>query len=415
MTQKSCMLFTTLQEDDPEVLRIRSVASHVGFSFGIVNGEADDMITEFASWEMLPELLLVDIPKDTDPEDFLGRLIDVAPEGEADTIVLNGQNDIDMYRRLKEAGVVEVFTKMPTDEELENTLTGIFTREARETGIDPRRAVYVWGTSGGCGSTTFALAFAHHMAKKGRRTLVLDMDLYTAPASFMLAAEQGAEESGSFLDMLANPSRIDGLFLQRGIVRANKNNLFYLSSRQRANGAQPLSKSLPILIEAAQKSFDMVVIDTPWRGVPETDWGKVNGQNYIVSLPSAAGLLGFSSVSKDLSNQASRNPIFGILNKQGEFKANDITPKMFGEGFSGKILPFPYDPVDAGKLFFAQKTFDELSSGRARKPMHNILKTLPEKAENFTKRKKIRRPQATTTPVAVQEKPKGLLSRLLGR
>jgi hypothetical protein len=305
-------------------------------------------------------------------------------------------------------------------EELRPSLEFIATKELRNTGIDPRRVVYVWSAAGGAGGTTFALAFASHFAREGRRTLIIDMDIYAAPVSFMFNAVNGAQETSGLLDILANPSRVDALFLERAIQKAREN-LYYLSSRRRANDQELNPQALATIIARAQQNFDMVVVDVPWRAQPEPDWVRVNGPSYIVAAPNPQGLLGFSTIAKELQGSATKAPVMGIINKQGEFKSNDIGLKVFSDGFAGKVLTFPYDPAETGRLFFDQKSLDQMR-GRAKKPIKTILATLPSRAA--VKEKGVMAPtahgvaQAVTppTPSSIRRpEKKGFMDRIMKR
>lgn len=379
MARLTVVAITQKTQDDPYIIELEEQCQEIGFSFKAISGSYEAALEEVAEWNLLPEVMIIECPDNMDAQEALQALGDVAPEGETETIITNVPNDIRMYRGLKSMGVAEVFADDPDISEVSPTLEAIATKEMRSVGIDPRRVVYVWSSCGGAGGTTFALSFAHHFAAEGRRTLVVDMDMFAAPVSYMYNAANGAQETSGLLDMLTNPERVDALFLERAIQKAD-DNLYYLSSRRRGSETGFQGEALSTIVARAQQSFDMVVVDTPWRAMPEPEWSLVNGPSYIVSLPTPQGLMGFATIVKELHLSPSKAPIIAVVNKSGEFKSNDINAKVFGEDFKGKIFPFPYDPGETGRLFFEQKTLNQMR-GKARKPMKAITATLPARAQ----------------------------------
>ena len=379
MSRLVCAILTHRSADDERVADIIAAAERLQMGVLFVQGDKSALFEQVSKWKVLPEVVLLERPLDMDADDAIRALADVAPEGETEVLLAGVDNDIDVYRHLKSLGVAEVFVDMPDAARVVPTLEGIVLREARSLGIDPRRVVYVWSAAGGAGGSTFAFAFASRFAAEGRRTLFVDMDVFAAPGSFMFNAANSAPETTGLLDLLSNPARVDALFLERAIQNAREN-LYYLSSRRRVSDTVFDSKALSVIVARAQQSFDMVVVDTPWRAVPEPDWARVNGPSYIVTLPTPQGLLGFTTLAKDLATAPTKSAIIGIINKAGELKGSDIPTKVFSEGFAGKIFTFPYDPQETGGLFFRQKTLDQIG-GKARRPLSPILATLPARAQ----------------------------------
>lgn len=379
MARLTVALLTSKSQDDPYVMDVEALCDELGFSFALTNGEFSQVVEKVGAWKILPEVMVIDRPDDMAAQDVLRLLGDVAPEGETESIFTNVDNDIAIYRELKAVGIAEVFAGNPGKDDLRPSLEAIATKGLRTIGIDPRRVVYVWSGCGGAGGTTFALAFANHFAREGRRTLLIDMDIFAAPVSFLLNASNGAPETTGLMDGLVNPDRVDALFLERAIQKSS-DNLYYLSARRRGIDKEPSSEGLATIVARAQQNFDMIVVDTPWRALPEPDFSRINGPSYIVAPPTPQGLLGFATITKELQASPSKAPIVGIVNKSGEFRSNDIGQKVFGEDFNGKVFAFPYDPNETGRLFFEQKTIDQMR-GKARKPITAILASLPSRAQ----------------------------------
>lgn len=375
MSRLSAVVLNLGAEDAPIIEVGKAAAQEADMAFAWHSGRFEDLCRIVRDWSILPEILVVDVPGELGPAETLQRLGDSLPEGETEIILYNVPNDISIYRALKSEGVREIFSGVPSDEELTEALTAIRDASVKQIGIDPRRAVYVFSACGGAGGTAFATSIARRFNKLGRRTLFIDMDISTGAASFMFNAEKGARETNGLLEILGNSNRIDALFLERTMDRADKN-LWYLSARRRASDPIPTPKSLPILVSRAQQNFDMVVVDIPWRVYPETDYLSVQGTSYIVAPPTPAGLLGFSILSKELDAAPGKLPRYGIINRKGEFKGNDLERPSFREASSVELFMIPYDAAAAGRMFFEQKSFLEMP-GKIKKAADRIMKTLP--------------------------------------
>ncbi len=375
MSRLSVAVLSLGNEDAPFIKEAAAAADRSDISFVSHCGSLMELYGVVEDWTILPEILLIQVPEGMEPMEILQGYGERLPEGEAETVLFDVPNDIGVYRSLKHEGVREVFSGVPSSEDIEDVFEDIRQSSLRRSGIDPRKAVYVFSACGGAGGTSLATTIARRFSREGRRTLYVDLDLATGPGSFMFNAERGARETMGLMEALANPNRIDALFLERAIDVADKN-LFYLSARRRTSDPDPNPESIPVLISRAQQNFDMVVIDIPWRPNPEPDMMAVQGHCYIVTPPSPAGLLGFSVLVKEIDSAPARNPVYGVINRQGEFKSSDIERSAFKEAGDVEMFPIPYDAAAAGRMFFEQKTYIDMS-GKVRKSVERILKTLP--------------------------------------
>ena len=98
----------------------------------------------------------------------------------------------------------------------------------------PHVMAAVIGVRGGVGASTLATSLAWLMGDKaGRSTALLDLDVHFGTGALALDLEPGR----GLTDAIENPSRIDGLFIERAMVRAN-DKLCVLSAEAPIN--QPL-------------------------------------------------------------------------------------------------------------------------------------------------------------------------------
>src|SRR3546814_12807229 len=77
----------------------------------------------------------------------------------------------------------------------------------------------VIGARGGVGASTIATSLAWLLSERGKRaTALLDLDVHFGTGALALDLEPGR----GLTDAIENPSRIDGLFIARAMVKASE-------------------------------------------------------------------------------------------------------------------------------------------------------------------------------------------------
>ena len=213
-----------------------------------------------------PNILLVDLSESGDPINDINALAEVCEPGTV-VIAVGQVNDVRLYRDLLGSGIHDYLLKPLSPNVLRDTLVqaqAIFTAPrggAHDSHVAKRHtSVAVVGTRGGAGASTLATSLAWMFsADKSMSTALFDLDIHFGTGALALDLEPGR----GLTDAIDNPSRIDGLFIERAMIRAN-DNLAILSAE--APISAPLMTDGAAFIqlqEEFRQAFEMTVIDLP--------------------------------------------------------------------------------------------------------------------------------------------------------
>ena len=213
-----------------------------------------------------PNILLVDLSESGDPINDINALAEVCEPGTV-VIAVGQVNDVRLYRDLLGSGIHDYLLKPLSPNVVRDTLVqaqAIFTapRGGSHDAHTAKRHVSlaVVGTRGGAGASTLATSLAWMFSSdKSLPTALFDLDIHFGTGALALDLEPGR----GLTDAIDNPSRIDGLFIERAMIRANEN-LAILSAE--APISAPLmtdGAAFVQLQEEFRQAFEMTVIDLP--------------------------------------------------------------------------------------------------------------------------------------------------------
>ncbi|MCX7863779.1 MAG: pilus assembly protein CpaE [Novosphingobium sp.] len=212
-----------------------------------------------------PNILMVDLSESGDPLNDINALAEVCEPGTI--VVAVGQvNDVRLYRDLLASGIHDYLLKPLSPGQIRDALSqaqAVFAAPARhQDGAAAKQHVTtaVIGTRGGVGASTLATSLAWLFSTDHKLpTALLDLDIHFGTGALTLDLEPGR----GLTDAIENPSRIDGLFIERAMIRAN-DNLAILSAEAPINA--PLltdGGAFLQLEEEFRQAFEMTVIDMP--------------------------------------------------------------------------------------------------------------------------------------------------------
>ncbi|HWI87343.1 MAG TPA: pilus assembly protein CpaE [Sphingomonas sp.] len=206
-------------------LDVEDVVRATALSFGwplerIHNGGVHYAVQSLAVSQS-PSILLVDLGESGDPLEDINGLAEVCEPGTV-VIACGRINDVRFYRDLLASGIHDYLLKPFTQEQLKEVIeqaqvVQAGARAAEVASDVPHHMTAVVGVRGGSGSSTVAVSVAWLMSQRGKSTALLDLDVHFGTGALSLDLEPGR----GLTDAIENPSRIDGLFIERALVRPN--------------------------------------------------------------------------------------------------------------------------------------------------------------------------------------------------
>ena len=211
-----------------------------------------------------PNILMVDLSESGDPLSDINALAEVCEPGTV-VIAVGQVNDVRLYRDLLASGIHDYLLKPLSPGQVRDSLVNAQAVFANPKQHDPLAgkkhiSTAVIGTRGGVGASTIATSLAWlFSADEKSPTALLDLDVHFGTGALALDLEPGR----GLTDAIENPGRIDGLFIERAMIRAN-DHLAILSAE--APMSSPLmtdGAAFVQLEEEFRQAFEMTVIDLP--------------------------------------------------------------------------------------------------------------------------------------------------------
>lgn len=250
--------------DETTAEAIRPIAIEQGWNPDKVNKGGLRNAVQTLSVSASPNILFVDLSESGDPLNDINALAEVCEPGTV--VIASGQvNDVRLYRDLVASGIQDYLLKPLNPDVMREAFVHaqamLSAPKHVEAGSDrPHCAVAVIGTRGGVGASTLATSLAWLMSEKSdRSTALLDLDVHFGTGALTLDLEPGR----GLTDAIENPSRIDGLFIERAMVKAS-DKLSVLSAEAPINSPVMTDGAAFFqLQEEIRSAFECTVVDLP--------------------------------------------------------------------------------------------------------------------------------------------------------
>ncbi len=211
-----------------------------------------------------PSILVVDLSESGDPLNDINALAEVCEPGTV-VIAIGQVNDVRLYRDLLASGIHDYLLKPLSAGQLRDAVTSaqtVFTSPRNADGEAAKRHIStaIVGTRGGVGASTLATSLSWLFSTEHKApTALLDLDVHFGTGALALDLEPGR----GLTDAIDNPSRIDGLFIERAMIRAN-DNLSILSAEAPINSPLMTDGAAFVQLEEEfRQAFEMTVVDLP--------------------------------------------------------------------------------------------------------------------------------------------------------
>jgi pilus assembly protein CpaE len=375
--------FTAFVCDDATADLLRPVAVEHGWSPEKVNKGGLRNAVQTLSVSASPSILFVDLSESGDPLSDINALAEVCEPGTV--VIAAGQvNDVRLYRDLVASGIQDYLLKPFTADQLRDAFANaqltISGPRINETQTEkPNVTAAVIGVRGGVGASTVASSLAWLMGDKGARsTALLDLDVHFGTGALALDLEPGR----GLTDAIENPSRIDGLFIERAMVRAN-DKLCVLSAEAPLNQFVLSDGSAFFqLQEEIRHAFEGTVIDLPRNMLVQFPHlvGDVNVVIVVVDFTLAATRDAIRVLSW-LKANAAQARVLVVANKMMP-SVQEVSRKDFEHSIERKIdIALPFDPkasMQAAKL--GQPLAKSTKSSKLSQPLLQLLNATLEHA-----------------------------------
>ncbi|MCR5871566.1 MULTISPECIES: pilus assembly protein CpaE [unclassified Sphingomonas] len=250
--------------DETTAETIRPIAIEQGWNPDKVNKGGLRNAVQTLSVSASPHILFVDLSESGDPLNDINALAEVCEPGTV--VIASGQvNDVRLYRDLVASGIQDYLLKPLNPDVMREAFVHAQAmlnapKHADVASDRPHCAVAVIGTRGGVGASTLATSLAWLMSEKSdRSTALLDLDVHFGTGALTLDLEPGR----GLTDAIENPSRIDGLFIERAMVKAS-DKLSVLSAEAPINSPVMTDGAAFFqLQEEIRTAFECTVVDLP--------------------------------------------------------------------------------------------------------------------------------------------------------
>jgi pilus assembly protein CpaE len=331
--------FTAFVCDEQTAEQLRPIAVELGWAPDKINKGGLRNAVQTLSVSASPNILFVDLSESGDPLNDINALAEVCEPGTV--VIAAGQvNDVRLYRDLVASGIQDYLLKPFSPDQLRDAFMhaqAVFNAPKHvESSVErPHVMTAIIGARGGAGASTMATSIAWLMGERSQRsTALLDLDVHFGTGALSLDLEPGR----GLTDAIENPSRIDGLFIERAMVKANEK-LAILSAEAPIN--QPMltdGAAFYQLQEEMRSAFECTVIDLP-RGMLVQHPHLMNDVQATVlvtelTLASARDTIRLLSWMKTNAPQSS---IIVVANRVATSGAGEISRKDFETSIERKI------------------------------------------------------------------------------
>lgn len=327
-----------------------------------------------------PRYLLVDLSEASDPRADINALAEVCEPGTS-VIALGTINDVALYRDLIDAGIIEYFVKPVTSDEIRMAILNAeqalrIAEEGHQTTPeeDIKRTISVVGVRGGVGASLIASSVAWIIANEiGRSVALLDLDIHFGTDALAFDLEPGR----GLVDALDNPGRVDGLFIERAVIKESENLSVLSAEASLSEAAIPDPAALSHLIEELRGGHSVVIMDAPRTLVAQHPMIMTEATDIIlVTDLSLAATRDTIRILNHIKDMAPNTRVRLLANRVGGNGPVEVEQSDFEASVERKVdWVLPFDPKT---VVMAAKRGKPLPQSAASTKLVSLLKDISE-------------------------------------
>jgi pilus assembly protein CpaE len=358
--------FTAFVCDDATADLLKPIATEMGWDHGRINKGGLRNAVQTLSVSASPAILFVDLSESGDPLNDIGSLAEVCEPGTV-VIAAGHVNDVRLYRDLVNSGIQDYLLKPLSQEQLREAFNQaqlvLAGPRASEAVVDrPHLMTAFIGVRGGVGASTLATSVAWQFSdKQDRSTAFLDLDVHFGTGALSLDLEPGR----GLTDAIENPGRIDGLFIERAMVKAN-DKLAVLSAEAPINTPMVNDGTAFFqLQEEMKQAFECTVIDLPRAMLIQHPHLLYDVQTTVVVTEfTLAATRDTIRVLSWLKSNAPQSSVIVVANRVPLTGQTEITRKDFESSIERAVdVAIPLDPKVATQAAKLGKPLIEVAKG----------------------------------------------------
>jgi len=361
--------------DDDTLDLIRAAANDMGWPIEKCNKGGLRNAVQSLSVSASPNILFVDMSESGDPINDINALAEVCEPGTV--VIAAGQvNDVRLYRDLLSSGIQDYLLKPLSLDQVRESLTmaqAMLSAPKHSDMMDdkPHHMMAVVGVRGGVGASLVSTSLAWAMSEQAdRQTALLDLDVHFGTGALTLDLEPGR----GLIDAIDNPSRIDGLFIERAMVRAS-DKLSLLSAEAPIH--QPVmtdGSAFFQLEEELRNAFEMTIVDIP--------------RHVLIPFPHLVSEVGTIVLVSDVTLASARDTIrilswfkqnvpgARVILVANKFQSaiGELSRKEFESSIERQIdIVIPFDPKLVSQSAKLGKSYAEICKGTKASAVWNQL------------------------------------------
>lgn len=250
--------------DDMTLDVVRGVCEEMGYSPEKAFKGGLRNAVQSLSVSASPQILLVDLSESGDPINDINGLAEVCEPGTV-VIAVGQVNDVRLYRDLLLSGLQDYLLKPLSPDALRDAFAhaqNILNAPKHEEAASdrPHISTAVIGTRGGVGASTVASSLAWAFSDRmSHPTGFLDLDVHFGTGALAMDLEPGR----GLTDAIDNPGRIDGLFIERAMIKANEKLSILSAEAPMSSPVLTDGTAFYQLQEEFRAAFENTVIDMP--------------------------------------------------------------------------------------------------------------------------------------------------------